>query len=230
MQDMEKNTVALDVMIGFDFFFHPGALKVMQSEIDSLANLPPVDVRSDNYRKMLEELPAPGKQPVAEEKGKKKPEEIRLFTQFKSVPPAQKHTIFLSKVHLIWHQDTRSFISEGKIGIGNIDGYPLNVMTDGYLEIQRRRSGSSFDLYLQPTDRLYYYFAYTTGVMQAIARNRQFMTLLMQEKESKRIHKGMRGEPSYMYMPGVNRKMSMFLRKMEMLQEEQNTGDNNPER
>ncbi len=229
-QDMEKDSVTLDVMIGFDFFFHPGALKVMQSEIDSLANLPPVDVRSDNYRKMLEELPAPGKQPVAEEKGKKKPEEIKLFTQFKSVPPAQKHTIFLSKVHLIWHQDTRSFISEGKIGIGNIDGYPLNVMTDGYLEIQRRRSGSSFDLYLQPTDRLYYYFAYTTGVMQAIARNRQFMNLLMQEKESKRIHKGMRGGPSYMYMPGVNRKMSMFLRKMEMLQEEQNTGDNNPER
>ena len=223
--DMEKDEVSLDVMIGFDFFFLPEALKVMRTEIDSLANLPPVDVRSDSYRKMLEELPAPHKRATPEEQSRKKPEEIKLFTQFKSVPAAQKHTIFLSKVHLVWHQDSRSFISEGKIGIGNIDGYPLNVMVDGYLQIQRRRSGSSFDLYLQPTERLFYYFAYTPGVMQAIARNRQFMSLLMEEKESKRMHKGVKGGPSYMYMPGVNRKMSMFLQRMEMLKEDQGTED-----
>ncbi len=229
LQDMEKDTVALDVMIGFDFFFHPEALKVMQSEIDSLASLPPVDTRSDTYRKMLEELPAPGQHPGSEEKENAKKKEVSIFAQLQSVPPEQKHTIFLSKVHLVWNQETRSFISEGKIGIGNIDGHPLNVMMDGYLEIQKRRSGSSFDLYLQPDDRLFYYFAYTTGVLQAIARNRQFMYLLMNEKESKRVLRNGRGGPGYMYMPGVSRKMSMFLQRMEMLKEEENTGNDTEE-
>ena len=130
----------------------------------------------------------------------------------------------------MWNQDTRSFISEGKIGIGNIDGHSLNVLVDGYLVIQKRRSGSSFDLYLQPTERLFYYFAYTPGVLQAIARNRQFMGKLMEEKESKRVLKGGREGQAYMYMPGVNRKMSMFLQRMEMLKEEKDTGDNTEER
>jgi hypothetical protein len=146
------------------------------------------------------------------------------------IPPAQKHTIFLSSVRLVWNQDTRSFISEGKIGIGNIDGHPLNVLVNGHLEIQKRRSGSSFDLYLQPTERLFYYFAYTPGVLQAIARNRQFMSKLMEEKESKRMLKGGRGEPAYLYMPGVNRKMSMFLQRMEMMKEERDSQDNTEER
>ncbi len=232
LQDMEKGSVVLDVMVGFDFFFHPEALKIMQSEIDSLASLPPVDTRSDAYQRMLEELPSSGKQPAAGEKAaaKGKENEVKLFTQFQTVPPAQKHTIFLSKVHLVWNQDTRSFISEGKIGIGNIDGHSLNVLVDGYLVIQKRRSGSSFDLYLQPTERLFYYFAYTPGVLQAIARNRQFMGKLMEEKESKRVLKGGREGQAYMYMPGVNRKMSMFLQRMEMLKEEKDTGDNTEER
>ena len=219
LQDMENDKVSLDVMIGLDFYFQPEALKIMQAEIDSLANLPPVDVRSDTYLKMLQELPAGRKSVTPEEKSKGKGEELRLFTQFQTVPAAQKHTIFLSRVHLLWNQETRSFISTGKIGIGNIDGHPLNVPVDGHLEIQRRRSGSSFDLYLQPSRRMYYYFAYTTGVLQAIARNQQFMHKLMEEKESKRMLKGGRGKQPYMYMPGVRRKMNMFLQRMDMLQE-----------
>jgi len=66
-------------------------------------------------------------------------------------------------------------------------------------------------------------------VLQAIARNRQFMYLLMNEKESKRVLRNGRGGPGYMYMPGVSRKMSMFLQRMEMLKEEENTGNDTEE-
>ena len=221
LQDMEGDSVVLDVMIGLDFFFHPEALQIMHQEIDSLTRLPAVDVHDEHYQRLLKELPIVEHTPSASsERGKKKKEVgIPSILQLQQVPPAQRHTIFLSKVHLRWDPETRSFISEGKIGLGNINGRPLNVLVDGYLEIRRRRSGSAFDLYLQPTSRIFYYFAYTPGVMQAIARNRAFMAAIMQEKESKRMVRTNRTGPSYIYMPGVNRKMTMFLQRMELFKE-----------
>ncbi len=213
LQEMDdSNKIRLHVMIGLDFYFDPEALKIMAAEIDSMARLQPVDIRSEWYGKMMGLL-------GSSRTSKADLQEMKMFGQIPAVPEGQKHTIFLSDVTLEWNHETGSYVSLGKIGIGNIDGYPLNVAVDGYLEIQKKRSGDIFDLYLQLDRRKFYYFAYTPGVLQAISSNNRFMTLLTTLKENKRRLHASGNEASYTYMAGVERKKVMFLRRMRMLRE-----------
>jgi len=214
LQEMDdSNRIRLHVMIGLDFYFDPEAMKIMAGEIDSLTNLEPVNIRSDWYEQTLSLL---GSSPGV---SKADIQEMKMFGQLSTVPEGQKHTLFLSDVTLEWNHETGSYVSSGKIGIGNIDGHPLNVSVDGYLEIQKKRSGDIFDLYLKLTRRSYYYFAYTPGVLQVISSNNNFMTILTSLKENKRRLRSGGNQPSYMFMTGVERKKVMFLRKMEMLKE-----------
>ena len=212
----DSSNIRLHVMIGLDFYFDPEALKIMAQEIDSLTTLQPVDVRSGWYGKTLEELGGKSKMTAADI------QEMKMFGQVPTVPKEQKHTLFLSDVTLEWDQDTRSYISTGKIGLGNVNGYPLNVAVEGYLEIQKKRSGDVFDLYLKLNGRDFYYFAYTPGVLQSISNNYTFNSILSNLKESKRKLKVRSGQPPYMYMLGVERKKTMFLRKMQMIKETKN--------
>ncbi len=214
LQEMDdSNKISLHVMIGLDFYFDPEALNIMAGEIDSLTSLEPVDIRSDWYERILGLLGPSSKTSKADI------QEMKMFGQLPAVPEEQKHTLFLSDVTLEWNHETGSYVSVGKIGLGNIDGHPLNVTVDGYLEVQKKRSGDIFDLYLKLSSRNYYYFAYTPGVLQAISSNGNFMNLLTSLKESKRKLRSGGNLAPYIFMAGVERKKVMFLRKMQMLRE-----------
>jgi len=221
LQDIDSNSVTLHLMIGLDFFFLPEAMKIMTGEIDSLTSLKPIDIRSKEYSKILSEFIEP-------QKAQQINQEMKLFGQIPSVPKELKHTIFLSKVDLIWNTETSSYVSTGKIGIGNIDGYPLNVLVDGFLEIQKKRSGDMLDLYLKMNDKSWYYFGYTRGIMQALSSNRKFLDSFEYLKVNARKLKVKSGEIPYTYMVAVNRKLQMFLRRMRLLwenkAEEENRG------
>ena len=209
----DSNKINLHVMIGLDFYFDPEALNIMAGEIDSLTSLTPVDIRSDWYDRILGLLGPSSKTSKADI------QEMKMFGQLPVVPKEQKHTLFLSDVTLEWNHETGSYVSVGKIGLGNIDGHPLNVAVNGYLEIQKKRSGDIFDLYLKLSKRNYYYFAYTPGVLQAISSNNNFMKILASLKESKRKLRSGGNQPPYIFMAGVERKKIMFLRKMQMIRE-----------
>ncbi len=219
LQEMENdNKVTLHLMIGFDFYFNTDALKIMTGKIDSLTNLQPVDIRNAEYKKMAEEIG------TTENVTHAVKQEMKLFGQFPVVPPGQKHTLFLSVVTMGWNPETNSYLSTGKIGIGNIDGHPLNVMVDGYFEIRKKRSGDMFDLYLKLNDKDYYYFGYTTGVMQALSNNPAFATAIQALKPGKRSLKVRSGQTPYIYMVGVGRKKDMFLRRMNIIKEGKGDG------
>jgi len=221
-QDMETDTVRLHVAIGLDFFFHPDALKMMSASIDSLTDLKPVNVRNSYYQKTLRML-------IPEEAATRMNEETNLFGPAAELPQAIRHTIFLTNVTLVWNQMTNSYQSEGKMGVGNIDGQPLNVIADGYLEIQKKRSGDMLDLYLKFDEKDWYYFGYTRGVMQVLASDRSFLDIFRDLSPNQRRVKAGHGETPYTYMVGVDIKLSRFLRKMQMLHE-QPPGDTEPER
>jgi hypothetical protein len=85
----------------------------------------------------------------------------RAYGEYQNLPEELIHTLFFTKVDLVWNQDTRSYRSTGKIGIGSINGQQIHKMVDGYMELSKRRSGDLFDVYLMLDRGIWYYFSYT---------------------------------------------------------------------
>ena len=112
------------------------------------------------------------------------------------------------------YESTASFRSKGKIGIGFAGPQPINVYVDGYIEIQRRRSGDMIDVYLKADDATWYYFSYIRGVMMAQAGNNNFNTIMTTTKLNDRKHPESSVRVPYTYMIAVEDRLTRFLRRM----------------
>ncbi len=202
--NLVSNVSELELIIGLNFFFLPEAFTLMVNEIDSMPTLEGADLGKLSYRKGIEEI-------IGKEKARALREETNLYGRVSELPPELQFTILLTHVNLVWNDATSSYQSVGKIGIGNILNTQLNVMVDGHLEIQKKRSGDLFDVYLQMDDNHWYYFSYSRGVLQSSSSNREYNQLLTSLNENQRRLKVKSGETSYIYMVAVAQKLNSFL-------------------
>ncbi|HYX07879.1 MAG TPA: hypothetical protein VE912_14205, partial [Bacteroidales bacterium] len=116
-------------------------------------------------------------------------------------------------VHFKWNQQTRSYVSYGKIGIGTIMGHQVNRTVDGMIEIAHRRSGDLMDVYLDIDGKAWYYFGYTRGVMQTQSSNQNYVNIIKGLSNKDRRMKVHSGQTSYIYMLATDRKYNLFMRK-----------------
>ncbi|TAL64261.1 MAG: hypothetical protein EPN88_11220 [Bacteroidetes bacterium] len=204
---IDSGKVNLEAILALDFHFSAEALKVMADEIRMMPSLKPVNLNTDLNNKGMKDLI--GVAPAAQIK-----EEMDLFGTSRSLPKEFTYELLLNDVNLFWNEPTSSFRSTGKIGIGFIGPQPINTYVDGYIEIQRRRSGDMIDVYLKADESTWYYFSYFRGVMMAQAGNNSFNTILTSTKLSERKHPESSVRVPYTYMIAVEDRLNRFLRRM----------------
>ena len=90
-------------------------------------------------------------------------EEMNLFGSARNIPKEFVYELVLNDVNLYWNESTSSFRSTGKIGIGFIGPQPVNLYVEGFIELQRRRTGDLIDIYLKADQSTWYYFSYFRG-------------------------------------------------------------------
>jgi len=207
------NETEMDVILGLDFYIAENIINVMASEVDSMPNLPAVDLNRMTYTKGIVEL-------IGKSRYDAMKSELSLFGALKEMPSELKHTIMFNELKLRWDNESNSWISVGKIGIANINNTQVNKRVDGLLELQIKRSGDILDFYLQLDRRTWYYFGYTRGVMQIHSSNSEFLDRMKKLKPNERRLKVTSGE-SYIYMVSTDVKKNTFVRKFRDISEEQ---------
>ncbi|MCX6320519.1 MAG: hypothetical protein NTX93_01775, partial [Bacteroidia bacterium] len=204
---LDSGKVDIEAILALDFHFSPEALKVMADEIRMMPTLKPVNLNTDLNNKGMKDLM--GVTAASQIK-----EEMDLFGTSGSLPKEFNYELLLNDVKLYWNEATSSFRSSGKIGIGFIGQQPINIYVDGYIEIQRRRSGDMIDVYLKADESTWYYFSYIRGVMMAQAGNNSFNTIIANTKLNYRKHPDSSVRVPYTYMIAVEGRLSRFLRRM----------------
>ena len=136
-----------------------------------------------------------------------------------------KKSFMFTDVKLTYNKETRSYVSAGKIGIGSILGLPLNKYYDGYIEIVRKRSGDVLNIYIEIDRRNWYYFNYSSNVMQVISSQTEFNKFIREVKTEKRKDEAEKNETAYRYIISTTQKKNSFLRSMRSAE----TGDENYE-
>jgi hypothetical protein len=207
IHNLDSGQVAIEALLALDFHFSPEALKIMSDEIRMMPSLKPVSLTSDFYVKGMKDLM--GEQAAGQIK-----EELDLFGTTRNLPKEFNYELFLNELNLYWNESSSSFRSKGKIGIGFIGSQPVNILVDGYVEIQRRRSGDMIDIYLKADESTWYYFSYIRGNMMVQAGNNSFNTLIANTKVNDRKHPDSSVRTPYTYMISVEDRLGRFLRRM----------------
>ena len=214
---IDSGKVNIESILALDFYFSPEALKVMADEIRMMPTLKPVNLNTDLNNKGMKDL-------LGVSAATQLKEEMDLFGTSRTLPKEYTYELLLNDVNLYWNEPTASFRSKGKIGIGFAGPQPINVYVDGYIEIQRRRSGDMIDVYLKADDATWYYFSYIRGVMMAQAGNNNFNTIISTTKLNDRKHPESSVRVPYTYMIAVEDRLTRFLRRMAS----DNVDDQNP--
>lgn len=204
------DSLALNLVMSFDFFFNTPAMRIMEDNLRRNANLEPVNVNRQKYIKYLGAK-------MGMETANRLMGEIALLGAFRRFPSELEHTLFLADVRFRWDARTRSFVSYGKIGIGSMGSNAINKYVNGYIQIKKQRGGDVISIYLQPSeDRSeYYFFTYARGLMQAFSSNNDFNKAIQDAKPKQRQMVVERGQPSYTYILSSDRRIYDFLREVE---------------
>jgi hypothetical protein len=196
-----------------DFFFIEEALKNMRAELD-LANATGVDLAmpkiTTSYLEML------GKQEADQVLA-----DMNLYGSIRKIPEALKKSFMFTDVKLSYNNEKRSYISSGPIGIGNILGEPLNKYYEGFIEIVRRRSGDILNIYIEIDRRNWYFFTYSSNVMQAISSQTEFNKFIRDVNTESRKDDVKKDETAYRYIISTIQKKNSFLRSVRSSEEDE---------
>jgi len=198
-----------DLMMTFDFFFDEGAMDKMAEALNSVSDLKLVDFSRPIYEKGLREL-------LGKEKADKLISQVNLYGTFKKFPDELKKSFFFTELKMHWNAHTRSYISQGKIGIGNIGKIQLNKYVTGRVELMKKRGGDVLNIYVSGDDNNWYYFNYTRGLMQAVSSNDNFNNTIKEMKPDKRQLKTEKGTEPYVFNLSTTRKKDDFLKRSAM--------------
>lgn len=141
--------------------------------------------------------------------------DLSLYGEMRRLPEQLNHSIIFSDLRFYWDSFTRSYISKGKIGIGYLGGNVINKYVEGWVQIEKGRTGSSISIFIKPTQKTWYYFNYKNGIMQVLSSDNAFNERIETIKPEKRILNANSDVDYYEYVPSTRRKSVEFVRKMQ---------------
>jgi hypothetical protein len=207
IHSLDSGKVNIETILALDFYFSDEALKLIVNDLRLIPSLKPVNLNSEFYNKGMKDLV--GVSAATAIKG-----DIDLFGTPKNMPREFNFELLLNDVNLVWNEVSSSFRSTGKIGVGFIGQQAMNVYLDGFIDIQRRRSGDMIDIYLKASESEWYYFSYFRGVLMTQSSNSAYNGLIANTKLNDRKHPDSSVRVPYTYMISSEDRLKRFLRRM----------------
>lgn len=95
---------------------------------------------------------------------------------FGTIPTGEgtDYVFVMSNVDLSWDGDTRSFRSKETIGLANMNGETVGKRLNGIFEIQILPTGRSFNLLIEPSADVYFFFNYRNNRIYPVSSMMEF--------------------------------------------------------
>jgi len=203
-----NDSTQFDLLMNVEFFFDKSAMKKMAAEFETYSTmLTPVDFGRKTFEKGLVEI-------LGKERGDKALSELNLYGNYKKFPDEFEKSIFLGNVQMTYNKKTKSFISNGTIGVANLFKNEIYREVNGFIQIKKQKAGDMLDMYFELDGSNWYYFNYFKGVMSVVSSNQAFNTEVKDVKEKKqKVDKG----PSYQFNTCSPTKKDQFVKKIKQL-------------
>jgi hypothetical protein len=172
----------------------------MANDINLKSGLQNVDLNRKIYAKHLYERLEPGEAQTAVN-------QIRLFGAMTQIPANMESTISFSELKMRWDPINKSFVSNGRLGIGTIGNIQINKKVNGFIEIYKRNTGDWMIIYLELEPDKYYVFNYARGSMQVSSHNSLFTEPINDMRARERRVKVKAGQIPFNFVVGTKREL-----------------------
>jgi len=199
------DTCKFETVMSLDFFFDNGLIKGYGEKLEKATTLEGTPLNRPIFERSLRMM-------LGKEIADKLVSQVNLYGAFKKIPDELEHNLFFNDVKMKWNPETRSFISIGKIGLGNIYKNQMNKYLNGKIEIIQKKSGDSFTIYLIDDNNNYIFFQYAQNQMQAYSSDEKFNTALRELKPEKRKSEKDK-EPTFTFQLGNSSAVNKFIKK-----------------
>ena len=166
-----------------NFPFDEGAQKHIADKLIS-ANLDPIDLSKTQFDKSLIEF-------LGEEKSDKVIADMALDGELKRLPEELQQLFYFGDLRWIWHEKEETFTTNGPIGIASMGKKQIFKYTKGLIEIEKKRSGDIFRLYIEIDGGTWYFFEYRLNILSVSTSDDVFSEIIKNVKdENKRFEDG----------------------------------------
>ena len=204
------DSVGFNLMMSVDFYFENSAIKKMAKDFEVyLGSLNPVPFEGDLFNHGIIEL-------LGKERGDRALSELNLYGNYKKFPDELEKNLVLNEVKLVYNSRAKAYISQGQLGVGNIQKTEIFRYMDGLIQVKKQKAGDQIDIYIAPDANTWYYFSYNRNFMQAVSSNDEFnksIETLKSKNKKLEVEKG----PSYRFDIMKKSKKDAFLDKMKQV-------------
>lgn len=205
-----NDSVQFNLMMVIDFFFESSLIKKMAKDFELyLGSLNPTPFEGDLFNHGTIEL-------LGKERGDRALSELNLYGNYRKFPDELEKNLVLNDVKLTYNKRARAYLSQGMIGLGNIQKNEVFRYINGIIKIEKKRGKDILDIYLEADGNTWYYFTYYNGNMLAVSSNDAFNKELRELKgKSKKmdVEKG----PSYHFDATTPKKKDQFITRLKQL-------------
>ncbi len=205
------DSTQFNVFMTLDFLFVDEALAIMAEDLQQ-SNKPALDMTTTMIKESFEYL-------IGKNESERVFTDLSLYGAIRRVPDELAKNFLFSDVNMTYHSNSRSFISDGPIGVVMIQGKPVYKYFDGYIQLIRRRTGDVLHVYLELDRNHWYYFTHRGSLLQTASSRTDYNKAVEDIKPSKRRERGS-GETGYRYMLTDSQARNRFLREMRQFENE----------
>jgi hypothetical protein len=206
----KSDSAFFNFMMTVDFFFDNGAIKKMAKDAELfMGQLTPTPFEGDLFGHGLIEI-------LGKDRGDRALSELNLYGNYKRFPDELEKNFVFNDVKMSYNKKARAFLSEGMIGLGNIQKTEIFRYVKGQIQLKKQRGGDVMDIYLELDPTTWYYFSYYKGTMLAVSSNNAFnndIKDLKSKNKKQDVDKG----PSFRFDLANPKKKDDFLRKLKQI-------------
>lgn len=209
-----NDSASISLLMSVNFFFETKALKEMARDIELyLNNLEAVDFGRPEYFKGLSEI-------LGKDKADKAVADLNLYGTIKRFPDELEKSFFFNDLTFKYNPELKSFVTEGKLGLGNILKTQLNRFVNGAIKIDKLRGNNDkITIYIEADPTTWYYFEFYKGLMSVVSSNQVFNNIIKELKPANRKQDVKTG-PSFMFNICSPAKKDNFVRTMKRFDEQ----------
>jgi len=190
--DTNSGEVIMQTLTYLDFYISQKALNILKDRLITNISLNSMKVRENSYKKPIYEL-------LGVDATDKLLDDMSVNSgQAKKFPEKLNKTFVFSDLTFKWDPISKSYKSDGKIGVLNIGNRMINKYVDGHIQIKKRRTGDRIYIYLETGENEWFFFTFSGSIMRTISSVHEYNQIIEDLKTKEKRFKTDRGIYNYM--------------------------------
>ncbi len=201
----QNGKTEISALFGVNFMLDPVSVELMVNTIRDANNNKKGNPENKGTIKRIAEW-------IQKDNAIKVTRELNSLEKIRSLPPTHQYTLTFDSLKWEWDKPTRSYRANGEATLLWIKDFPVNRTVNVKAIIGFSRGGNTFDLYIEPETKIYFFFSYRNGMMQTRSSNNDYNLNIQGLKPDERKLKTGMGEKGYSFIMAPESRLNRLLR------------------